>query len=87
MGSTTTKAIVIEERDGGCRLVARGEAPTTVEAPQEDVMIGVRLAAARAEARLGRRLVREGRLITPQVGDEGVDLFVCTSSAGGGLQM
>ncbi len=87
VGSTTTKAIVVEERDGACRLVARGEAPTTVEAPQEDVMIGVRLAAARAEARLGRRLVREGRLITPQVGDEGVDLFVCTSSAGGGLQM
>ncbi|MGC8843996.1 MAG: glutamate mutase L, partial [bacterium] len=30
-GSTTTKAILFSE-DGGWHLVARGEAPTTVEA-------------------------------------------------------
>ena len=29
-GSTTTKAILIERREEGFRLVARGEAPTTV---------------------------------------------------------
>ena len=41
-GSTTTKAILIEKQpDGVYRLVARGEAPTTVEAPFDDVtMIG-----------------------------------------------
>jgi uncharacterized protein (TIGR01319 family) len=41
-GSTTTKAILIELNDQGAyRLVARGEAPTTVERPFEDVTIGV----------------------------------------------
>jgi activator of 2-hydroxyglutaryl-CoA dehydratase len=36
-GSTTTKAILIEKRDGEYRLIVRGEAPTTVEAPFEYV--------------------------------------------------
>ncbi len=40
-GSTTTKAILIEKVDGVYRLTFRGEAPTTVEAPFEDVTRGV----------------------------------------------
>ena len=40
-GSTTTKAILIELVDGEYRLRVRGEAPTTVEAPYEDVTGGV----------------------------------------------
>ena len=40
-GSTTTKAILIEFIDGEYRLTHRGEAPTTVEAPFEDVTRGV----------------------------------------------
>ena len=36
-GSTTTKAILIEYINGEYRLITRGEAPTTVEAPFEDV--------------------------------------------------
>ena len=41
-GSTTTKAILIERNpEGQYRLVARGEAPTTVEKPFEDVTVGV----------------------------------------------
>ena len=48
-GSTTTKAILIEEVDGDYRLIARGEAPTTVEAPFEDVTIGVRNAIREIE--------------------------------------
>ena len=41
-GSTTTKAILIEKnRQEEYRLAARGEAPTTVEKPFEDVTIGV----------------------------------------------
>ena len=40
-GSTTTKAILIEKIDGVYRLIVRGEAPTTVEAPFEDVTKGV----------------------------------------------
>ena len=34
-GSTTTKAILIEKQGDTYRLVTRGEAPTTVEAPFE----------------------------------------------------
>ena len=40
-GSTTTKAILIQRIDGEFRLTHRGEAPTTVEAPFEDVTRGV----------------------------------------------
>ena len=40
-GSTTTKAIMIELVDNEYRLTHRGEAPTTVEAPFEDVTRGV----------------------------------------------
>ena len=39
-GSTTTKAILIEESAGHFRQTQRGEAPTTVEAPFADVTLG-----------------------------------------------
>jgi uncharacterized protein (TIGR01319 family) len=79
-GSTTTKAILIESRDGEYRLAARGEAPTTVEAPVEDVTQGVLNAVREVEELSGRKLVAGGRVA-------GVDAYVSTSSAGGGLQM
>jgi activator of 2-hydroxyglutaryl-CoA dehydratase len=40
-GSTTTKAILIQYMEGVYRLTHRGEAPTTVESPFEDVTRGV----------------------------------------------
>ena len=86
-GSTTTKAILIEKRDDGYRLIVRGEAPTTVEAPFEDVTRGVLNAVREVEELAGRTLLDGDRILTPQQGDAGVDLFVSTSSAGGGLQM
>src|SRR6267142_4400382 len=86
-GSTTTKAILIEKRPEGYRLVVRGEAPTTVEAPFEDVTRGVLNAVREVEELVGRRLLDGETIITPQRGTEGVDLYLSTSSAGGGLQM
>lgn len=88
-GSTSTKAILIEKRDGGYRLAARGEAPTTVEAPHEDVTRGVLNALAEVAELSGRRLLADdGRsLLKPAQGRDGVDLYLSTSSAGGGLQM
>ena len=86
-GSTTTKAILIERREDGYRLVVRGEAPTTVEAPFEDVTRGVLNAVREVEELAGRRILDGERIVSPQRGDEGVDLYVSTSSAGGGLQM
>lgn len=87
-GSTTTKAIlVIRTPAGDYRLAGRGEAPTTVEAPFNDVTIGVHNAIEEMEIITGRRLLRHGRLICPREGDDGVDVYFSTSSAGGGLQM
>jgi uncharacterized protein (TIGR01319 family) len=108
-GSTTTKAILIEKNDKGqYRLVARGEAPTTVEKPFEDVTIGVLNAMTELEEiteatvpegyQPGRRklvkdnkvwrLQKEGKILEERTAPlDGSDLYVSTSSAGGGLQM
>ncbi len=87
-GSTTTKAILIEHREDGYHLVCRGESPTTVEAPFDDVTVGVITATREVEELSGRTLVRDDRLIVPAETDTvGVDLYLSTSSAGGGLQM
>ncbi|MBE3590150.1 MAG: glutamate mutase L [Firmicutes bacterium] len=87
-GSTTTKAILIEKVQGEYRLVVRGEAPTTVEAPFEDVTVGVRNAVREVEELAGRRILSEDGIRTPRAADgSGVDAYFSTSSAGGGLQM
>jgi uncharacterized protein (TIGR01319 family) len=87
-GSTTTKAILIEKRDGEYRLIVRGEAPTTVEAPFEDVTMGVLNAVGEVEELSGRKLLDEkGRILRATDGNEGSDIYISTSSAGGGLQM
>lgn len=87
VGSTTTKAILIERCGEEYRLAGRSEAPTTVESPHEDVMLGVTDALGRLEQSTGRRLVGEQGLIVPGADSSGADLFCATSSAGGGLQM
>jgi uncharacterized protein (TIGR01319 family) len=87
-GSTTTKAILIEKVGDGYRQTYRGEAPTTVEEPVADVTVGVINAATEVGELAGRRLVDEnGELIRPARGNEGCDIYISTSSAGGGLQM
>ena len=86
-GSTTTKAILIEKRGEEYQLIVRGEAPTTVEAPVEDVTAGVINAITEVEELAGRKLLDNGAILKPQRGDEGVDIYISTSSAGGGLQM
>jgi len=86
-GSTTTKAILIEKVDGEYRLKVRGEAPTTVEAPFEDVTKGVLNAVMEVEELSGKKILNGDQIITPQNGSNGVDIYISTSSAGGGLQM
>ncbi|MBD3176634.1 MAG: methylaspartate mutase [Armatimonadia bacterium] len=88
-GSTTTKAILIEKDESGYRLAVRGEAPTTVEAPFEDVTRGVLNAVQEVEELSGRTILDENERIIKPEGDgrRGIDLYVSTSSAGGGLQM
>jgi len=88
-GSTTTKAVLLVRRDGRHRLAGRAEAPTTVEAPVADVMVGVRTALRLLEEQTGHRMLQEdGRTLAgPQGAQAGVGALLATSSAGGGLQM
>ena len=87
-GSTTTKAILIEKVGDEYRLIVRGEAPTTVEAPFEDVTAGARNAIREVEELTGKSFLNDKGVITPRQPDgSGVDIYMSTSSAGGGLQM
>lgn len=89
VGSTTTKARFFHRKDGEWRFFVAGEAPTTVEAPYEDVTLGVQNAVREVEELTGHSLLAPdgSGIIIPYDGKKGVDLYVTTSSAGGGLQM
>jgi len=89
VGSTTTKARLFHRKETEWRFLASGEAPTTVEAPYEDVTLGVRNAIREVEELTGHRILSENGsgIILPYDGNVGVDLYCTTSSAGGGLQM
>ncbi len=92
-GSTTTKAILIQkiQDENGewiYRQTFRGEAPTTVEAPFEDVTMGVLNAINELEDLSGIKILDENsKIIRPSNGKIGTDVYISTSSAGGGLQM
>jgi uncharacterized protein (TIGR01319 family) len=87
-GSTTSKARFFKKVGDEFRYITSGEAPTTVEAPYEDVTLGVRNAVREIEELTGHKLLSPEGIITPSRGEkEGVDLYITTSSAGGGLQM
>lgn len=91
-GSTTTKAaLYARNAEGRLVLVDRRDAPTTVEAPFEDVTLGVRRAVAALESATGWRLLADepstGFLRPETAPRHGVDVVVATSSAGGGLRV
>ncbi len=89
-GSTTTKALLFERREDRWHQTFRGEAPTTVEEPTADVTIGAVNAFTEVQELSGRSIVREGEspfVVTDSDPAQGIDLYLSTSSAGGGLQM
>lgn len=87
-GSTTTKAILIEKKKGVYRQTFRSEAPTTVEAPVEDITVGLKRALLDLSILSGRALLNDaGEIIHPAHKAQGCDFYISTSSAGGGLQM
>ena len=86
-GSTTSKCRLFRKLADGYRFIASGEAPTTVEAPFEDVTLGVRNAIREVEELTGYSLLSEDGILMSSEEKQGVDLYVTTSSAGGGLQM
>ena len=89
VGSTTTKARFFYKIEGEWRFLVAGEAPTTVEAPFEDVTMGVQNAVREVEELIHHKILASdgSGIIVPYDGNIGVDLYVTTSSAGGGLQM
>ena len=89
VGSTTTKARLFHRKNGEWRFLVAGEAPTTVEAPYEDVTMGVQNAVREVEELTGHKILSPdgSGIVVPYDGNTGVDLYCTTSSAGGGLQM
>ncbi|UCH36880.1 MAG: glutamate mutase L, partial [Candidatus Bathyarchaeota archaeon] len=89
VGSTTTKARLFKKILGEWRYLASGEAPTTVEAPYEDVTMGALNAIREVEELTGLSILSSDRrkIVVPRTNETGVDLYCTTSSAGGGLQM
>lgn len=88
VGSTTTKARLFQKVNGEWRYVESGESPTTVEAPYENVTMGVQNAVRELEELTDYTILSEdGKIIKPRKDDHGVDFYCTTSSAGGGLQM
>jgi uncharacterized protein (TIGR01319 family) len=91
-GSTTTKALMFEKTPEGWRHTFRGESPTTVEEPVADVTVGVVNSFLELQEISKRNfLVNDNENINfpyfKKDGDSGIDLYLSTSSAGGGLQM
>src|SRR6266702_2021259 len=87
-GTVFTKVSLLGLVEGQYRLMARGEAPTTVAPPHEDITRGIIQAINVIEFITGRHFVSEGRIISPEqpVGD-GVDVFIATISAGGPIRL
>ncbi|MCB0317947.1 MAG: glutamate mutase L [Bdellovibrionales bacterium] len=87
-GSTTTKALLFEKTDGVWRQSYRGEAPTTVEKPTADVTIGALNAFSEIQELSSYPILNENfNEGAPFNLIDGIDLYLSTSSAGGGLQM
>ncbi len=86
VGSTTTKAILLQKTGDEFKLKSLHHAATTVEKPLEDVNIGVYLAIKHIEKEAGIPL------LTPDSNESKIifnddTLYLTTSSAGGGLQI
>jgi hypothetical protein len=87
-GTVVTKVSLLGQVEGQYRLMARGEAPTTVAAPHKDITRGIIQAIEEIERITGHRLIGRGRILSPQqMSGDGVDLFVAAISAGGPIRL
>lgn len=86
VGSTTTKAILLDLGDGTPALRALYSSPTTVEQPFNDVRFGVKRAVIGLEKEAGTELLMD-RSDTPELIFANGIRYLSTSSAGGGLQI
>jgi uncharacterized protein (TIGR01319 family) len=86
IGSTTTKAILIAFENGDWQLKGLANSPTTVEKPQENVMVGVLNAVRRLQSETGISLLQGGSDADSEQIAANLP-WLSTSSAGGGLQI
>ena len=89
IGSITTRVALFDVVDGRYRFLASGSAPTTTNAPFNDISEGLRSALDRLQTITGRGLIGpDERLIIPSAPDgTGVDLVAATISAGEPLKV
>lgn len=86
VGSTTTKGLLLKRSDENFEIAALQNSPTTVEKPDEDVKIGILSVIDKLQKNSGIKLFGERNSRDLSNLSEDV-LFLCTSSAGGGLQI
>ncbi|MFO8145020.1 MAG: glutamate mutase L [Candidatus Syntrophosphaera sp.] len=86
IGSTTTKALLIDNSGNTPELLGIAHSPTTVEAPRNDVRAGIREAVSGLEEKSGLPLLAESKGKDELAWTDDVSYFT-TSSAGGGLQI
>lgn len=86
IGSTTTKAILIENVNGQYQLKAINSASTSVEKPNEDVKIGISQAIKKLEHDTQSVILKE-ESTADQIQFNDDIIYLSTSSAGGGLQI
>src|SRR5882724_7608199 len=87
-GAVFTKVSLFGLVEGQYRLLARGETPTTISPPNENLTIGITQAITIIEFITGRRFISDKRVLTPeQENGDGVDVFIATISAGGPLRL
>ncbi len=83
VGHVFTRAFLLDVVEGRYRLVSQSAAPSTWEAPVQDVREGVLNALELLERASGLRLTEEGEIIkVSQPSGEGVDSVVVLMSAG-----
>jgi len=87
VGSAMTKVVLFRKEPSGWHIAGHAIAPTTVETSESNVMSGLHDALLKLESCTGQKLLAGSQLITPCENGLGVDLFLVTSSAGGGLQV
>ena len=85
VGSTTTKAVLLQKNPSGkFEIIGLQNAATTVEKPVEDVNIGVLEAVTKLQQKTETQLIKPNAE-TLDLNDD--VMYITTSSAGGGLQI
>jgi len=88
VGSTITQALLIDRVEGSYRFIGRGEAITTLDAPEVGLLAGIREAVRALEAVIGRVILVQDTIVTPEdTSGRGVDGCVITTSATGRLRV